>query len=61
MATLPDDREHLRELNRELGDALRDCHDLLERARELLRRTGQDNDLAKMKPNHADRRGPSTP
>jgi hypothetical protein len=49
MATLSNEPEQLIELDREISDALSDCDDLLERARELLRRTGQDNDLARTK------------
>ena len=44
MATHPDERQSLKETNRQLREALQDCHNLLERTRELLRRTGQDND-----------------
>jgi hypothetical protein len=44
MATHFDELAELREVNRQLREALKDCHDLLERTRELLRRTGQDND-----------------
>jgi hypothetical protein len=33
----------LREANRELTEALRDCHELLQRTQRLLRTMGQDN------------------
>jgi hypothetical protein len=38
------DSEDLRETNRQLTAALKDCHDLLERTKELLRRAQQDTD-----------------
>ena len=42
MATNPE-TEGLREVNRQLREALRDCEQLLERTRRMLRQTGQDN------------------
>jgi hypothetical protein len=44
LASQPENFKGLRETNRQVRDALKDCHDLLERTRQLLRRTGQDND-----------------
>lgn len=44
VATQPEDRQSLKETNRQVREALQDCRDLLERTRELLRRTGQDNE-----------------
>ena len=34
----------LRESNRQLRAALKECHEMLERAEETLRESGQDND-----------------
>jgi len=47
MATHPEEPHDLKETNRQLREALQDCHNLLERTRELLRRTQQDNDPPK--------------
>ena len=43
MASRFKELDSLRESNRELREALQDCHDLLERTRRLLE-TYQDND-----------------
>ena len=39
-----EDPEKLREVNAKLRQAIRDCEEQLEMAREALRRTKQDND-----------------
>lgn len=39
-----EDPEKLREVNTKLRQAIRDCEQQLEEAREALRRTKQDND-----------------
>lgn len=45
VATHPDEEPRdFREVNRQLKKAIRDCDDLLTRARRLLRRSEQDND-----------------
>lgn len=44
MASLPEGLSELRQTNRQLRQALDDCHQLLERTRELVRRTDQDNE-----------------
>lgn len=44
MATHPNDPEDVREVHRQLKEALRDCDELLLRANRLLRPTEQDND-----------------
>jgi hypothetical protein len=44
MATRRNDIQGLRESNRQLREALRDCHQLLERSELVLRKTQQDND-----------------
>ena len=43
MATKSKDKD-LREANRQLRIALRECRDLLDRTEEMLRRSGQDNE-----------------
>jgi hypothetical protein len=44
LATHPTDPEEIREVDRQLNEALRDCDELMLRANRLLRSTGQDND-----------------
>jgi hypothetical protein len=44
MATHPDEPETLGDADRQVKEALRDCEELLVRARRLLRKTGQDNE-----------------
>lgn len=44
MATHPDDSEDLKTVNQKLREALKDCHELLDRSRELLHLSSQDND-----------------
>lgn len=39
-----DDGDNLKEVNRRLTAALRDCEEQLERARQMLRKTRQDKD-----------------
>ena len=44
MATHPQDTQDLHEVKRQVKEALRDCDDLLQRTRRLLRWSEQDND-----------------
>ncbi len=44
VATQSENRQSLKEMNRQVREALTDCQQLMERTRELLRHSGQDND-----------------
>ena len=47
IATKPDQPKVLKEANRQVREALRDCEHLLESSAFLLRQTNQDNDPVK--------------